>query len=95
MEILAVNDPALTLTCEWWKQLFGESEGKDGKGLYPSSAVYSTDLHSIGQFIQDGTRIMFETVINVACEDGLTVRTTDEPTTCLSAKSAEDATERA
>jgi glucose-6-phosphate isomerase len=48
IEFLTVNDPALTLTCEWWKQLFGESEGKDGKGLYPSSTVYSTDLHSLG-----------------------------------------------
>ncbi len=73
IEILAVNDPALTMTCEWWKQLFGESEGKDGKGLYPSSAVYSTDLHSIGQFIQEGTRTMFETVVNVDADDGFAV----------------------
>ena len=73
IEILAVNDPALTMTCEWWKQLYGESEGKDGKGLYPASAVYSTDLHSIGQFIQEGTRTMFETVINVADDDGFAV----------------------
>lgn len=73
IEILAVNDPALTMTCEWWKQLFGESEGKDGKGLYPSSAVYSTDLHSIGQFIQEGTRTMFETVVNVDVDDGFAV----------------------
>ncbi len=77
-EILAVNDPALTLTCEWWKQLYGESEGKDLKGLYPSSAVYSTDLHSIGQFIQEGTRTMFETVIDVDIEDGVTVPTDAE-----------------
>ena len=73
VEILAVNDPALTMTCEWWKQLFGESEGKDGKGIYPSSATYSTDLHSIGQFIQEGERVMFETVINIDNEDGFTV----------------------
>lgn len=73
IEILAVNDPALAMTCEWWKQLYGESEGKDGKGLYPASAVYSTDLHSIGQFIQEGTRSMFETVINVDIDDGFTV----------------------
>lgn len=73
VEILAVNDPALAMTCEWWKQLFGESEGKDGKGLYPSSAVYSTDLHSIGQFIQEGTRVMFETVINVNSEDNFVI----------------------
>ena len=73
VEILAVNDPALTMTCEWWKQLFGESEGKDGKGIYPSSATYSTDLHSIGQFIQEGERVMFETVININNEDGFVV----------------------
>ena len=73
VEILAVNDPALTMTCEWWKQLFGESEGKDGKGIYPSSATYSTDLHSIGQFIQEGERVMFETVININNDDGFTV----------------------
>lgn len=73
VEILAVNDPALTMTCEWWKQLFGESEGKDGKGIYPSSATYSTDLHSIGQFIQEGERVMFETVININNEDGFVI----------------------
>lgn len=50
---------------EWWKQLFGESEGKDKKGIYPSSANFSTDLHSIGQYIQDGRRNLFETVIKV------------------------------
>ena len=73
VEILTANDPALTMTCEWWKQLFGESEGKDGKGLYPSSAIYSTDLHSIGQFIQEGSRVMFETVMNVNIDDGFKV----------------------
>ena len=67
IEILAVNDPALTMTCEWWKQLFGESEGKDGKGLYPSSAVYSTDLHSIGQFIQEGN----ENHVRDGCQCGM------------------------
>jgi glucose-6-phosphate isomerase len=61
------------MTCEWWKQLFGESEGKDGKGIYPASVVYSTDLHSMGQFVQDGTRLMFETVLNVDIEDGVTI----------------------
>ena len=50
---------------EWWKQLAGESEGKDQKGIYPTSANFSTDLHSLGQFIQEGTRIMFETVVRV------------------------------
>ncbi len=73
IELLAVNDPALTMTCEWWKQLFGESEGKDGKGLYPASVTYTTDLHSLGQFVQDGTKLMFETVINVDIEDGATI----------------------
>ena len=51
------------MMAEWFKQLYGESEGKDNKGLYPSSAVFSTDLHSLGQFVQDGSRVMFETVI--------------------------------
>lgn len=48
---------------EWWKQLYGESEGKDQKGLFPASVVFSTDLHSMGQFIQDGKRLLFETVV--------------------------------
>lgn len=73
IELLAVNDPALTMTCEWWKQLFGESEGKDLVGLYPSSVVYTTDLHSMGQFVQEGSRLMFETVINVNIEDGVMI----------------------
>ena len=50
---------------EWWKQLFGESEGKDQRGIYPSSVIFSTDLHSLGQYIQDGVRNIFETVLNV------------------------------
>ena len=54
------------MMAEWYKQLFGESEGKDNKGIYPSSAVFSTDLHSLGQFIQDGSRVMFETVMQFA-----------------------------
>ena len=54
------------MMCEWFKQLFGESEGKDGKGLFPSSATFSTDLHSLGQFIQDGSKILFETVVHIA-----------------------------
>ena len=65
VEILANYEPALHYVSEWWKQLYGESEGKDGKGLYPSSADYTTDLHSLGQFIQEGSKIHFETVINV------------------------------
>ena len=50
---------------EWYKQLFGESEGKDNKGIFPSAAVFSTDLHSMGQFIQDGSRLLFETVVDI------------------------------
>jgi glucose-6-phosphate isomerase len=65
IEIMVAYEPALTTMNEWWKQLFGESEGKDKKGIYPSSVVFSTDLHSLGQFIQDGARIMFETVIHI------------------------------
>ena len=54
---------------EWWKQLYGESEGKDKKGIFPASVDFSTDLHSLGQFIQDGKRGLFETVIRVDKED--------------------------
>ena len=64
-EIIVNYEPCMQYFGEWWKQLYGESEGKDGKGLYPSSVNFSTDLHSLGQYIQDGQRIMFETVINV------------------------------
>ena len=64
-EILVSYEPSAQMLCEWWKQLFGESEGKDKKGIYPSSVIFSTDLHSLGQFIQDGERIMFETVLNI------------------------------
>ncbi len=67
LEILVGYEPYMLMFNEWWKQLFGESEGKDGRGLYPASVVFSTDLHSLGQFIQDGERTMFETVI--ALED--------------------------
>lgn len=65
VEILANYEPALHSISEWWKQLYGESEGKDHKGLYPASYDLSMDLHSLGQFVQDGSRIMFETVLNV------------------------------
>ena len=65
IEILVNYEPALTYFSEWWKQLFGESQGKDGKGLFPASVNFSTDLHSMGQYIQDGKRNIFETVINV------------------------------
>ena len=65
VEILANYEPAVHYVSEWWKQLFGESEGKDNKGLFPASVDLTTDLHSMGQFIQDGSRVMFETVINI------------------------------
>ncbi|MGT2846468.1 glucose-6-phosphate isomerase [Streptococcus massiliensis] len=64
-EILVNYEPSLQYFSEWWKQLAGESEGKDQKGIYPTSANFSTDLHSLGQFIQEGARIMFETVVRV------------------------------
>ncbi len=63
-EMLVAYEPSFAMMNEWFKQLFGESEGKDGKGLYPTSAVFSTDLHSLGQFIQDGTKLLFETVVH-------------------------------
>ena len=65
MEIMVNYEPSLVMLGEWLKQLFDESEGKDHKGLFVTSANFSTDLHSIGQFIQDGSRVMFETVINI------------------------------
>ncbi len=65
VEVLVTYNPRLMFLGEWWKQLFGESEGKDGKGIYPASANFTTDLHSIGQFIQDGDRCLFETVVNI------------------------------
>jgi len=64
LELLASFEPRLKRLHEWWKQLFGESEGKEQKGLYPSTVTYSTDLHAIGQFIQEGSRILFETLIH-------------------------------
>ena len=64
-EILVNYEPSMHYFSEWWKQLFGESEGKDGKGIFPSSVDFSTDLHSIGQIIQDGRRNKFETIIQI------------------------------
>ena len=66
IEILVNYEPCLTYFAEWWKQLYGESEGKDGKGIWVSSASFSTDLHSLGQMIQEGERNIFETVLQVA-----------------------------
>ena len=65
VEILVNYEPALTYFAEWYKQLFGESEGKDNKGIFPASLNFSSDLHSLGQFVQEGTRNMFETVIRI------------------------------
>ena len=64
IEILASYEPQLQYLAEWWKQLFGESEGKQGKGIFPASVTLTADLHSMGQFIQDGSRNLFETVID-------------------------------
>ena len=69
VELFVSYEPQLHSFCEWLKQLFGESEGKDGKGVLPISANYTADLHSFGQFIQDGTHILFETVIKVETTD--------------------------
>lgn len=64
-EILVSYEPSMLMMNEWWKQLYGESEGKDQKGLYPSSVIFSTDLHSLGQYVQDGRRNLFETVVDI------------------------------
>lgn len=65
IEMLVSYEPSMTMMSEWYKQLFGESEGKDGKGILPTSAVFSTDLHSLGQYIQDGSKFIFETVLDI------------------------------
>lgn len=65
IEILGAYLPCLYYFIEWWKQLFGESEGKQGKGIFPTSAIFSTDLHSLGQYIQEGERHLFETILSV------------------------------
>ncbi|MBQ8304432.1 MAG: glucose-6-phosphate isomerase [Clostridia bacterium] len=65
IELLVSYEPRFTMMAEWFKQLYGESEGKDNKGLFPASVVFSTDLHSMGQYIQDGKRILFETVVTI------------------------------
>lgn len=66
IEILAAYEPSFRFMAEWWKQLYGESEGKENKGLFPASAIFSTDLHSMGQYIQEGERHLFETVVHFA-----------------------------
>ena len=66
IEILAAYEPCFRFMAEWWKQLYGESEGKEGKGLFPASVEFTADLHSMGQYIQQGERLMFETVVRFA-----------------------------
>ena len=78
IEILANFNPKLHFIAEWWKQLYGESEGKDGKGIFPASVDLTTDLHSMGQWIQDGERTIFETVISVENSDHEVLVPTDE-----------------
>ena len=78
IEILANYEPSMHYVSEWWKQLYGESEGKDQKGIFPASVDLTTDLHSMGQFIQDGARNMFETVMNVE-ESRCTITIGEEP----------------
>lgn len=78
VEVLANYEPSLHYINEWWKQLYGESEGKDQKGIFPAAVDLTTDLHSMGQFIQDGARIMFETVLNVE-NSGAKIVINEEP----------------
>ncbi len=69
VEILVGYEPSVQMFSEWWKQLFGESEGKNGKGIFPASVIFSTDLHSLGQYIQEGQRQLFETVLSIQSTD--------------------------
>ncbi len=78
IEILACYHSFFTMTAEWWKQLFGESEGKDGKGIFPASVIFSTDLHSMGQMIQEGKRNLYETVVDIA-DTGAKYRVPNDP----------------
>ncbi|HHU68774.1 MAG TPA: glucose-6-phosphate isomerase, partial [Thermoanaerobacterales bacterium] len=75
IEIMVNYEPNLFYFGEWFKQLFGESEGKDGKGIFPASMNFTTDLHSMGQYIQEGRKNMFETVLNVVkCDEEIVIR---------------------
>ena len=78
IEILANYEPRMHYITEWWKQLFGESEGKDGEGIYPSGVDFTTDLHSMGQYIQEGRRNLFETVIKIEKADNNVIIEADE-----------------
>ena len=77
IEILVSFSPKLQYLGEWWKQLYGESEGKDGKGIFPASVIFTTDLHSMGQYIQEGKRILMETVVSVEKSNRSTVINND------------------
>ena len=81
VELFAGFDPDLHMTAEWWRQLFGESEGKEGKGIFPDSVNFTRDLHSIGQFIQQGTPILMETVLDVVKSAGDIVMEPEEDDT--------------
>ena len=79
IEVLANFEPSFMYFNEWWKQLFGESEGKDGKGIFPASVIYSTDLHSMGQYMQEGRRALFETFVEIGDDyKGVSVPKSDE-----------------
>lgn len=78
IELLASFEPKMQYFSEWWKQLYGESEGKDGKGLFPASVIFSSDLHSMGQYIQDGERHLFETMLHVNTPDNDIVIANDD-----------------
>ncbi len=78
IELFAAYSPSLSMMAEWWKQLYGESEGKDGKGIFPASVIFSTDLHSLGQIIQEGHRNLFETVLTIK-EPSSAVLIPDDP----------------
>ncbi len=78
IEMLITYEPKMHYIVEWWKQLFGESEGKENKGLFPAGAEFTTDLHSLGQYIQEGRRLMFETVINIENSASDIIINTDE-----------------
>lgn len=64
-EMFVTYELQLAMVAEWWKQLYGESEGKEGKGILPTSATFSTDLHSLGQFIQEGSKVLYETILQI------------------------------
>ena len=78
IEVLANFNPKLHYISEWWKQLYGESEGKEGRGIFPAALDFTTDLHSMGQYMQEGERIMFETVISVANPNRQLIVPTDD-----------------